>query len=141
MGFPLARCWWHLLRPRHQGALVAIHVGQTLLLLRSSYRLAWNFPGGTIRAGETPDAAAKRELVEEIGLPVHHLIPAGQAEGIWDGRRNRVHFFELHLDHPPELRLDNREIVSARLVSLDECLVMVLTGPVRVWLERPRSPP
>lgn len=26
-GFPLARLWWRLRRQRHEGALVAIHVG------------------------------------------------------------------------------------------------------------------
>jgi hypothetical protein len=45
LGFPLARIWWRLRRVRHEGALAAIHVGQSLLVLRSSYRSAWNFPG------------------------------------------------------------------------------------------------
>ena len=53
LGFPLARIWWRLRRQRHEGALVAVHVGPALLLVRSSYRIAWNFPGGTIRRGET----------------------------------------------------------------------------------------
>jgi hypothetical protein len=33
LGFPVARIWWRLQRRRHVGALVAIHVGQSLLLL------------------------------------------------------------------------------------------------------------
>src|SRR5579871_882414 len=74
LGFPLARAWWHLRRPDHEGALVAIYVGQSLLLLKSSYRAEWGFPGGSIRAGETPAAAALREMEEEIGLPSHPLL-------------------------------------------------------------------
>src|SRR6201999_206118 len=109
VGFRLARAWWHLRRPDHEGALVAIYVGQALLLLKSSYRAEWNFPGGSIRPGEAPDAAARREMEEEIGLSVDALLPAGSASGIWDGRRDRVHFFELRLDRMPELRLDNLE--------------------------------
>jgi 8-oxo-dGTP diphosphatase len=112
LGFPLARIWWRLLRPHHEGALVAIYVGKALLLVRSSYRREWNFPGGTVRPGETPEAAAKCELVEEISLASYPLLPAGEASGIWDGRRDSVHFFELRLDRPPELRLDNREMES-----------------------------
>ena len=37
-------------------------------MVRSSYLIAWNFPGGIIRRGETPEMAARRELTEEIGL-------------------------------------------------------------------------
>ena len=134
LGFPLARLWWRLRRQRHEGALIAVHVGPALLLVRSSYRIAWNFPGGSIRHGETPELSAQRELAEEIGLAGYPLLPAGTASGIWDGRPDRVHFFELRLDQLPELRLDNREIVAARLVLPDELPGMALTGPVTAYL-------
>jgi 8-oxo-dGTP diphosphatase len=136
LGFLLARAWWHLRRPRHEGALVAIYVGRALLLVKSSYRAEWNFPGGSVRPGETPDAAAQREMEEEIGLSSYTLFPAGSVCGIWDGRRDRVHFFELHLDRMPELRLDNREIVAAHLASPEELHGIALTGAVAAYLDR-----
>ena len=134
LGFPLGRTIWHVRRNRHEGAVVALHVGPKLLLLKSSYRAAWNFPGGTIRRGETPEAAATRELGEEIGLPPCPLQPAGIVCGKWDGRRDRVHLFELRLDELPALRLDNREIVGAALVEPTELSGMKLTGPVTAYL-------
>jgi NUDIX domain len=68
LGFPPARIWWWLARPRHEGAVVAVYVGPALLLVRSSYRVGWHLPGGGVRRGEMPEAAARRELAEEIGL-------------------------------------------------------------------------
>jgi 8-oxo-dGTP diphosphatase len=139
VGFRLARAWWHLRRPDHEGALVAIYVGRALLLVKSSYRAEWNFPGGSIHPGEAPEAAAQREMEEEIGLPSYPLVPAGSASGIWDGRRDRVHFFELHLDALPELRLDNREIIATHLASPAELGSLALTRAVAAYLSSDRA--
>ena len=136
IAFPLACIWWRLRRAEHEGALVAVHVGQALLLVRSSYRSEWNFPGGGVRPGELPEAAARRELVEEIGLPAPVLVSAGVISGLWDGRRDRVHLFELRLDRLPALRIDNREIIAARLVAPEELRRLALTGPVAGYLRR-----
>src|SRR2546429_3190778 len=94
IGFPLARIWWRLRHQQHEGALVAVYVGQALLLVRSSYRIEWNFPGGTVRQGETPEVAAPREPAAEIGLPgAFPLVAIGDSRGPLEGRQDKVHFF------------------------------------------------
>ena len=140
LGFRVARAWWYLRRPRHEGALVAIYVGRALLLVKSSYRDEWNFPGGSLLPGEAPDAAAQREMEEEIGLSSYPLFPVGSAYGLWDGRRDQVHFFELHLDCMPELRLDNREIIAVHLASPEELHGIALTGAVVAYLGTLQAP-
>jgi 8-oxo-dGTP diphosphatase len=37
----------------------------------------WSFPGGHLEDGEEPEATARRELLEETGLKVNILLPAG----------------------------------------------------------------
>jgi hypothetical protein len=75
LAFPLARIWWRLTRPRHEGVVVAVYVGSALLLVRSSYRRGWHLPGGGVRRGEIPETAARRELAEEIGLRRRNYSP------------------------------------------------------------------
>jgi 8-oxo-dGTP pyrophosphatase MutT (NUDIX family) len=83
--------------------------------------------------------AARRELAEEIGLTASALLPAGSICTIWDGRRDRIHFFELHLVALPKLQLDNREVIEARLNSPIELQNTVPTGLVASYLARRRS--
>jgi hypothetical protein len=68
LGFPLARLWWRMTAPRHEGVLVAAYIGPALLLVRSSYRRGWHLPGGGVRRGEMPETAARRSWPRKSGF-------------------------------------------------------------------------
>lgn len=42
----------------------------SVMLLRHSYRRGWGLPGGLLQRGEHADAAARREVLEEVGVAI-----------------------------------------------------------------------
>src|SRR5262245_3268654 len=42
----------------------------SILLVRQVYREGWGLPGGLLKRGEAIEACARREVAEEVGLPV-----------------------------------------------------------------------
>lgn len=49
--------------------------GEDWVLVRHRERSTWEFAGGHIEPGESPDEAATRELYEETGAEVYKLYP------------------------------------------------------------------
>ena len=60
--------------------------------------------GGGIEAGETPEEAARREILEEIGFPVADLRPLGTVDNsfVYGGKPGReiTHLFEARWEDP-----------------------------------------
>jgi len=128
------RAWWFVARPHHRGALVAVWVGDRILVLRQSYRVHLNLPGGGVRGDETPEQAARRELREEVGLelPADALRVAWEGVALWDWRHDHVTIFETHLNALPNLAPDGREVVEARLIHP----LAALAGPQAPFVEK-----
>jgi 8-oxo-dGTP pyrophosphatase MutT (NUDIX family) len=120
-------------RPQHRGALVAVWVADRVLVLRQSYRVHLNLPGGGVHRRESAIDAARRELLEEVGLdlPASALTVGWDGTALWDWRHDHVTIFEAHLDAMPPLQPDGREVVEARLINP----LAVLAGPQAPFVE------
>ena len=60
-------------------SLVVVREAGRILIVFNRWRGEWELPGGTIEAGETPEAAAVRELREESGQTAGRLARIGTA--------------------------------------------------------------
>lgn len=60
---------------------------------RGDSAVLWEFPGGKIAAGETPEAALRREVEEETGMSFGEAVLLDVREHEYPGSLVRVHFF------------------------------------------------
>lgn len=63
------RAWWVVRRPRTSGVRCILRDGDRIALVRHTYGdRRWMLPGGRVRRGEAPAAAARREMRRELGI-------------------------------------------------------------------------
>lgn len=85
--------------------------------------LSTEFPGGVIDKGESPEAAAKRELTEETGFTAEKLIPLGSINPNPALFSNTVHFFAAeNLTDTKRQNLDEDEFVRPLIIPADEVI-------------------
>jgi 8-oxo-dGTP pyrophosphatase MutT (NUDIX family) len=88
-------------------------------------------PGGGVQEGESPWAAAEREVAEEIGVPAGRLVALGAGEPIYAAVSNfSVVPFVAHLPDPvPSFVHDAGELDGVLEIPLDRLL------DDKAWLE------
>ncbi|TXR57449.1 NUDIX hydrolase [Quadrisphaera setariae] len=108
------------------GVLVRSRHGR-VLLVEPTYKPTWEVPGGLVEAGESPRAACRREIAEELGLsPSEHGVGVGRLLCLdWTDRSLGAPALRLVydggvLDDLSALRLPPAELASARFAALDE---------------------
>ena len=111
---------------------VVVFKDKKILLLERKDGI-WEFPGGGIDWGETPQESAKREVEEETGLKVSNLELIGVTSAVYEKEDN---FTSKHKKHSVyivykgeskegEIKLSS-EHKTAKWVSLEEAKKMKL---------------
>ncbi|WP_295638968.1 NUDIX domain-containing protein [uncultured Methylibium sp.] len=98
----------------------------------------WEFPGGKLEAGETVEAALRRELHEELGIFIASAEPWKVELVDYPHARVRLHFCKVRT-WDGELQM--REAQAARWQTLPVEVRPVLPGtlPVLRWLAEERG--
>ncbi len=137
VAYRLHLLWAFLFRPECHGVWVAVWAGGKLLLIRNGYRTSITLPGGGIDGSESPRHAAVRELQEEVGIQVRpdQLAFRGQYLSRCEFKRDHINLFEVELAAPPEIHLDNREVVWAGMCHPARARQMRLFPVLRTYLD------
>ncbi len=138
-----------LLWRRTAGALevLLVHPGGPFWAKKDSG--AWSIPKGELADGEDPEAAARREFVEELGGEVSGpLVPLGEvrqaggkrvlgfaAEGDFDCAALKSNSFEMEWPPRSGRRTSFPEVDRADWFSLDAAREKILSGQ-RPFLDR-----
>lgn len=91
--------------------------------------VAVGLPAGYIEPGESPEDAARRELLEETGYVPKELIPLGsfyQDEGI-SGAKNH-YFLAFDCEKVTDQSLDEDEVVKYLQVNIEDLEELLETG-------------
>jgi len=115
--------------------------GRFLLTSRPAgkvYAGYWEFPGGKLEAGETVEAALKRELHEEIGIEIGAVQPWRVEIVDYEHARVRLHFCKV-FDWRGEFEMRERQAMAWQELPVRVAPVLPGTLPVLAWFAEERG--
>ncbi|WP_437532970.1 NUDIX domain-containing protein [Sorangium sp. So ce726] len=106
------------------------HRNRFLLVHERKHDQRWYLPAGRVEPGETFAEAARREALEESGVPVEleGILRIEHSPGPWQARF-RVIFLARPRDATPPKSQPDEHSLEARWVTLEELAALPLRGP------------
>ena len=112
------RTYWYITRPKTSGAVVVIMCDTKILLIKTTYGYSYGLPGGGIKKHESPETAAKRETLEEVGIHLEKVTPLPPFVTHEEYKEDTVYGFYADVTSE-KYKLDNFEIDSAKWCPLN----------------------
>ena len=116
----ILRAWWFLTRPESRGVKVILKFDDEVLLAQHSYgHRQWTFPGGGVNSKEEYEAAARREMKEELGIEIKNLKSIGSYFTNYEYKKVTVECFVVEVD-TKQVTTDNFEIAQVEWFKVNE---------------------
>jgi 8-oxo-dGTP diphosphatase len=98
----------------------------------------WEFPGGKLEAGESVEAALRRELHEELGITIGAVQP-WQVEIVdYEHARVRLHFCKV-FEWVGVFEMRERQVMAWQRLPVRVSPVLPGTLPVLAWFAQERG--
>ncbi|MEW2577170.1 NUDIX hydrolase [Streptomyces syringium] len=125
-------------RPRMAAGALFFNGQGHILLVRPSYKPKWEIPGGYVETGESPLAACRREVREELGIApaIGSLLVVDWAPNDAEGDKVLYVFNggELQPEDVSAIKLDAAELLAAEFhptEAVDQLLIPRLARRVK----------
>lgn len=118
--WPFVKAYFLYFSPETQGVrIILTHKGE-ILLIKNSYGLKYNFPGGGIGKNEDPEAGIRREVKEELGISLKEVVYLDSIvpDIEYEYRKNTISIFTSELESK-DITINNLEVEDAQWFDLD----------------------
>jgi 8-oxo-dGTP pyrophosphatase MutT (NUDIX family) len=117
-------------RPFTAAGVLFFDAAGRVMLVRPTYKSGWDIPGGYVERDESPQAACRREVREELGIAptIGRLLVVDWAPHPDEGDKMLYIFDggEVQPDHLAALRLDPDELAESAFHTIEEAAAVLV---------------
>ena len=119
----------------HHGGACAIAIDNGEIFFVSQYRLAAGcdlieIPAGKLNEGEDPLEAAKRELIEEVGIKAEKMTLISSVYPSPGYTNERIYIYFCEVFKRVEQKLDEGEFLNVIKIPCEKAFKMIETGEI-----------